>query len=228
MELALETTTVHDQVYRKLHRLIVSGGCGPGERLDERALAQALGVSRTPVREAVTRLVSDGLVEHRPYQGNFVRSFTAEQVAGLYDARRVLEVLAIREAVPRLTEEMLAAIRGALDRACSALAEGDMAGFGDADRTFHQLINECSGNETLVLLLQNLDAQIQIVRAVANCDPRLVERTLIERDGILAALKDRDADRAAMLMAEHIDDVKRTVVDQLAGAGTLVGDAQKT
>ena len=228
MRLLLETKTVHDQAYAKLHEVIVSGAWAPGERLDERALAQALGVSRTPVREAVTRLVSDRLVEHRPYQGNFIRSFTLEQVVSLYDVRRVLEVLAIREAVPRLTEDTLTAIRSVLDEACAAVDKGDLASFADADRTFHHLISECSGNETLVLLLQNLDAQIQIVRTAANRDPQLVERTLIERDRILAALKDRDAEHAATLMAEHIDNVKRTVVDQLAGDTRRVAETQHT
>jgi DNA-binding GntR family transcriptional regulator len=216
---ALDLRTVHNHVYAKLLELISSGTVPPGERLDERALAQALGVSRTPVREAVTRLVSDGLVEHRAYQGNFVRRFSADQVAGLYDVRRALEVLAIREAIPRLTDGQLRAIHRALDDACAALEAGDMPGFADADRTFHRLISECSENETLIHTLRRLEAQIQLVRTAANRDPQLVERTLAERDQIMAALETRDADRAAALMAEHIDDVKRTVIAQLkAGA----------
>lgn len=204
-------------MYEKLFELICDGTLEPGERLDERALAASLGVSRTPIREAVTRLLSDGLVEHRPYQGNSVRCFNARQIADLYDVRRALEVLAIREAVPRLTSERLAEIRHELGRACDALESGDMGGFADADRAFHRLIVRTSENETLIETLHKLEAQVQLVRTTANRDPQLVARTVHERDAILAALEARDVDRAAALASEHIDQVKRTVVAQLEG-----------
>ena len=221
MELALGLTTAHNHVYAKLRELISSRGVAAGERLDERALARALGVSRTPVREAISRLVSDGLIEHRPYQGNFVRRFTAEQVAGLYDVRGALEALAVREASGRLTDETLDAIRSALGTARAAHQEGDTAAFADADRVFHRILAKSSGNEALIQLLDNLDARIQLVRAAANRNPELVERTIVEREQILEALEARNADRAAALIVRHIDDVKQTVVQQLTvGAET--------
>lgn len=215
-DLALDLSTVHTHAYEKLRSLITEGQIASGERLDERALAAALGVSRTPIREAVTRLASDGLVEHRPYQGNFVKSFSANQVAGLYDVRRALEMLAAREAVPRLDEDGLAAVRDALDAASAALEKGDMLGFAEADRSFHRLIVENSGNETLIRLLRNLEGQIQLIRVVANRSPELVERTLREREAIFGALDARDSERAAELIGGHIDDVKNAVVEQLA------------
>lgn len=215
MDLALEAKTIHHGAYAKLRELICSGELTQGQRLDERALAKALGVSRTPVREAVTRLVSDGLIEHRPYQGNFVRTFSVDQVAGLYDVRGALEVLAIREAVQRLTDETVGTVRSALDAACEALEADDLDAFAEADRRFHKVIAESSGNGTLILLLANLEAQIQLVRGVANQIPNLVERTTLERQQILEALESRDVDRAGELMAAHIEDVKQTTIAKL-------------
>lgn len=220
MESSLNLKTVNHHVYAKLRQLIVDGEVASGERLDERTLCAALGVSRTPVREAITRLLGDGLVEHRPYQGNFVRRLDAEQVAGVYDVRCALEELAVRQAVSRITPEALGRIRGALDSACEALQAGDMTGFAAADRSFHRIVAECSANEALIGMLDNLDAQIQLVRVLANRDPQFVERTIAERDGILEAFESADGELAARLMRAHIEDAKRTVLRQLAARGS--------
>lgn len=212
---ALNLRAAHHHVYGELRSGITEGEFVSGERLDERALSVALGVSRTPVREAITRLVSDGLVEHRRYEGNFVRQFRAAQVAGMFDVRCALEELAVRQAIQRLTPATLAGIREALDDACAALEQGEMEAFAAADRRFHRIVSDGSENETLTEMLENLDAQIHLVRVIANRDPELVKRTILERDRILQAFEARDSDRAAELMRTHIEGVKATVLRQL-------------
>ena len=104
----IEHYPLNRRIYYKVRELIESGVIPPGAQLDERALANDLSVSRTPLREAIATLVEEGLVERRPYRGNFVRMFTAKQVDDLYEVRKALEGLAIRLAVLRLTEEELA------------------------------------------------------------------------------------------------------------------------
>jgi DNA-binding GntR family transcriptional regulator len=188
-----------------------------GARLDERELADAMGISRTPLREAIGKLAKEGLVEHLPYQGNFVRTFTAKQVSDLYEVRRTLEVLAIGRAVERLSDEDLASLRGILNEVRDALAGGDLAAFGEADRRFHKLIADLADNETLSQALDRLDAQVRLIRRVANRDPGLVRRTTAEREELLAALTARDASRAARLMEAHIDGVRLAVVAQFEG-----------
>ena len=199
-------------VYDHVRGLVLAGGLAPGEQINELELAADLGVSRTPVREAIGQLVADGLVEDRPYRGKFVRLFSAKQIAQLYDVRAVLEGHAVRLATPQLTAERLDRLRAILDDTQAALAAGDMDWYGSADRAFHDTLASYSENQTLIDSLQRLASQVQIVRNVANQDPAVVQRTALERPAVLAALEARDAERAAALMQEHILGVCNAVI----------------
>jgi DNA-binding GntR family transcriptional regulator len=212
---------LNQRIYYKIRELIEAGSISPGTQLDERTLASDLDVSRTPLREAIARLVEEGLVERRPYRGNFVRMFTAKQVNGLYEVRKVLEGLAVRLAVPRLTEEDLAKIRLILDDTHRALEQGDIVGYSTADQRFHEIIAQIADNETLITSLGRLKRQIQIMRVSANQDPQVVVRTALERSRILAALEARDAEQAALLMEEHIEGVRRAVVAQIEASAAM-------
>jgi DNA-binding GntR family transcriptional regulator len=211
---AIDTLTVNQRAYVKLRQLIVSGSIALGTRLDERDLAAKMGISRTPLREAIGKLVKEGVIEHRPYQGNFVRTFDAKQVSGLYEARKALEVLAIRLAVRRLSESDITMLAEILEDVDRALDESDLERFGEADRRFHASIARLSDNETLVDLLDRLDLQVQIVRSIANRDPDVVERTTGERKRVLTALRSRHEDAAAKFMEAHIEGVRNSVVRQ--------------
>lgn len=207
--------TLNQQVYNRLQSLLLRGEIPPGAQLDERSLAEAMGVSRTPLREAIGQLVKEGVIEYRPYRGNFVRTFTAKQVNDLFRVRIALESLAMRLAIPKLSQENIAFIRSILDDVDEALFQEDMDAYAEADRRFHNTIVELTGNQPLVELLERLSIQIQMVRIIANRDPEVVERTSHERPRILAALEARNADEAARLMEEHIDGVRRAVVAQI-------------
>ncbi|MDQ2783846.1 MAG: GntR family transcriptional regulator [Chloroflexota bacterium] len=214
----LEHATLYERVYWRIRALIIEGAFAAGARLDEQSLAMELGVSRTPIREAIGKLTTEGLVEYRPYQGNFVRAFNAKQVNDLYEVRKSLESLAVRLAVSRITDAQIDEVDAILGDVQRAREAGDMAAYGAADRRFHRAIAAFSENETLGESLDRLDLQIQVVRAVANHDPGVVARTAAERPRILAALRARDATGAALLMEEHIEDVRRSVVEQIAAS----------
>lgn len=211
----IDNQTLNYRISDRIRELISSGVVPAGTRLDERSLAEQLGVSRTPLREAIGKLAKEGLVEQRPYRGNFVRVFTTQQVNDLYEVRKNLEGLAARLAVSRLPDEGLGRLRVILDDVQAAVERRDMAAFADADQRFHDAIARASGNGTLLEALDRLRLQIQLVRVVANRDPGVVERTAHERPQILAALEARDGNRAARLMEEHIEGVRRSVVAQL-------------
>ncbi|MDP9362907.1 MAG: GntR family transcriptional regulator [Chloroflexota bacterium] len=206
----LRHQTLVDRIYARLRALIEGGTIRSGARLDERALAEQMAVSRTPLREAIGKLTKEGLVEHRPYKGNFVRVLSAKQIDDLYEVRRALEGLAVRQSVPHFTSADTAEVREALEDTERALAAGDMAEYGAADQRFHDVFVRVAGNEALSETLDRLRMQVHLIRMVANRDPDIVARTAMERPRILAALEARDADLAARLMEEHIEGVRRS------------------
>jgi DNA-binding GntR family transcriptional regulator len=155
------------------------------------------------------------LVERVPYRGNFVRSFTAREVSDLYEVRKVLEGLAATLAVERMSQDDLEEVAHILADAASALERSDLEAYGIADQRFHELIAQRSQNQPLIDALDRLQGQIQIVRAVANQDTALVERTARERPSILAALRARDGEKASRLLQAHIEGVRIAVLSQL-------------
>ncbi len=208
----VEHYTLNQRIYYKLRELIESGAIPAGAQLDERTLAQDLSVSRTPLREAIATLVEEGLVERRPYRGNFVRMLTVKQVNDLYQARQALEGMAIRLAVARISESDLEPLQVILAACQGALERDDIAAYSIADQQFHDAIARLSDNEVVIELLGRLRRQIQLVRISANRDPQVVRRTALERPRILSALEARDADLAARLLEDHIDGVRRSIV----------------
>jgi DNA-binding GntR family transcriptional regulator len=212
---SLQYQTLNQQVYSRLQTMILSGVLRLGEQLDERTLAADLEVSRTPIREAIGQLVKEGIIEYRPYRGSFIRTFTIKEVNDLFLVRAALEALAVRLAMPKISQEVADNIHQILDRVHEALEQEDMVAYSNADREFHETIMRLTGNETLIDSLNRLSFQIQMIRTIANRDPHVVERTHHERPLILAALEARDGELAAKLMEEHINGVRKAVVVQL-------------
>lgn len=207
--------TLNQRVYDHLLHAVINGDLPSGTQLDERTLSKEIGVSRTPLRGAISQLVREGLVEYYPYRGNFVKSWTRKEIEDLFEVRLALEALAVRLAVPKLSNEDIDQIRAILIEVESALQAGDLEGYGEADARFHRFISQKTTNDTLINMLDRMSLQLKVIRTLANQDPDVVERTLHERPRILAALEARDADAAARLMEEHIDGVRRAVIDQL-------------
>ena len=208
--------TLNWHVYNDIVDIILSGKYLPGSRLDEISISEELGVSRTPLREAIAKLVKDGLVEHRPYRGNFVRSFTAGQAFDLYEVRKGLEVVAVRLATPRLTEKAIERLRAILQDIDRGLENEDLVAYGLADQEFHDTIAELSENETLISMLQLVRGQVQLIRTIANRDPSIVEVTAMERPEIVDAMAAGDVDRAVALMDEHITLVQNSITSRLS------------
>jgi DNA-binding GntR family transcriptional regulator len=204
--------TLRSKAYEELVRMITQGELPPGTALDERALTEMLGVSRTPFREAVAILASDGLVDVRPYRGFSVRVFTRKEIDDLYRLRRTLECFAVRLAVENISNADIAKLEKILDESVAALHRDDLLAYGVHDRAFHAMIAELSDSSPLIETLERLSLQVQMCRIVANRSPRFAKEAAQERDLILRALRDRNADRAAELLDEHIAHVQRSVL----------------
>jgi len=216
-----------DPVYRRLRRMILEGHYRPGARLVEDRLARDLGVSRTPVREALARVAIEGLVHAAPNRGAVVRSFTRADLLDSFELRAVLEGHAAFRAAQRITPDQLAA----LEAAASALEGSLEQAFGSRQEEVHFLVAEnqrfhativaASGNERLRAILPIIvDVPLQY-RSFLWYSPEERATSNFFHRGILRALHDRDPDRARGLMEEHIlrgRDVLLESLDEDGGA----------
>src|SRR5262245_41548391 len=211
----VERKTLHERAYEALVRLIASGALPAGAQLDEQTTAARLGISRTPTRAAIARLIQDGVVVNVPYRGAFVRRFTAQEIDGLYHARAALEALAARTAAARMTPEELVRIGALLTECQEALVSGDLTAFGHADVQFHRALAAASGNATVVELLDSLRLRVQILGDLTNNQEGLRGRAPGEAMRLREVLERRDGEAAARLIEAHIDAVRETVLKQL-------------
>ena len=224
-----KNVTLRERIYDEVVQMILSRELAPGAQIDERALSEKLSVSRTPFREALGTLANEGLIETKPYRGTFVRELAPKQINDLYEVRKNLEGLAVRLAVPRLTDEQIDVIEGILDNAVAALRRQDMATYAALDQQFHETFPRVANNETLSDTLGRLSRQIQLCRVFANNEPDVAERTATERTAILTALRARDAEQAALLMTQHIAGVQRAVMSMLSAqsGGVMTEDVKR-
>jgi DNA-binding GntR family transcriptional regulator len=205
MDHKVENRTLSEQVYQFLRDEILSERATPGTELSEVALAETLGISRGPVREAMGRLRAEGLVEVRPRRGAVVASLSKREFQEAYQVRGALEVLAVREATPRCTEGSFAAIDALMAEMDQRAAENDEAGFFALNRRLHRAICELSGNETLLEMYDRLIARmVRYSHRSATLRGDLVS-SLAEHKMIIDAMRRGDVDDAGTLMQEHID-----------------------
>jgi DNA-binding GntR family transcriptional regulator len=200
----VENLTLSQRVYDHLRSEIFAGRLEPGAELAEVALAEQLGVSRGPIREAIGRLAAEGVLLVRPRRGTVVRSLSAEEFLELYQVREALERLAVQLAVPRLTPEQLDELAAHNDRMQEAAASDDVAAFFEANLDFHGYLLEASGNATLRQTYRQLLGSLGRYRLRSVTLRGNLNRSVAEHAAILRAAKRGDADRAAQLMAEHI------------------------
>ncbi len=206
---------VREAVYRHLKDLLLSGRFAPGERLSEPLLAQDLGVSRTPVREALMRLAEEGLVELVPGKGARVKAFTPEEVEEVYGVRALLEGEAAREAALRVTPWELAELSRML-RAIDEAPREDYPEQMRRDLEFHRALVRLSGNRTLYRLYEDLLATLALARSAL---PTLSqdEATRREHRAILEALSRRDPEGARRAVEAHVYRFRDLVVRRLKG-----------
>lgn len=194
-----------DRVYAELLGRISGGEFAAGERLFEQALAQDLGVSRTPVRDALKRLAAEGLVDTAPHKGAQVVSFTAEDTAELYELRAQFEPVACRLAVPRLGEEDLAELEELDRRMQEIVAQGrDPAELTALNNAFHAVFVERCGNRHLAIALQALFRPAIVTRTFSQYAPRSLERSMQAHQQLVEAAQARDGEWAEAVMRSHI------------------------
>jgi DNA-binding GntR family transcriptional regulator len=194
-----------DKAYDEIKRSIVEGAYKPGQRLKALRVASELKISRTPVKEALARLGQEGLVRREAGSGYVVRGLSILDILNLYKVREALELEALREAMPNLTDESLRRMRAALDEADVLLKKRSYNEFLRANRRFHNLIVADSRNGVLQEVLSNLDARFwSIGTVVVSRNPARAEQIRRENRAILDALAGRDIRKAEKAVRAHV------------------------
>ncbi len=211
-----EYLPLRDVVFNTLREAILKGDLEPGERLMEIALANRLGVSRTPIREAIRKLELEGLVVMIPRRGAQVASITKKDLQDVLEVRSSLEVLATELACERINAEQLDALKGALNRFEKVLGSGDVSVIARADVDFHDVIFSSTGNARLVQILNNLREQMYRYRLEYLKDFSSHARLLEEHRQLMEAIAARDQKNAAMIIKAHIENQEISVIRNLS------------
>ena len=210
-----EYLPLRDVVFNTLRQAILKGELAPGERLMEIQLAQKLGVSRTPIREAIRKLELEGLVLMIPRKGAIVAEITVQDLEDVLEVRMALEELAVKIACKRITQEQLEEIKRRSAEFCKTLYGDDVAACAQADMAFHDAIYEATGNRRLVQILNNLREQMYRYRLEYIKDEDKRHILLVEHDQILKALSLRHVHEAKIAIREHIDNQEITILKNL-------------
>ena len=201
-----------EMVMLTLRQAILTGRFMPGDRLMEIQLATQMGVSRTPVREAIRNLSSEGLVEMVPNKGAYVSGISEKGVMDVLEVRRTLEGLAVSRAVRRIDGEGLRILNEARLECVRASSEGKIHAMADADIKFHDVILCATGNDRLVEIMNNLADRIYRYRYEFIRDPSHHPGILHEHDRVYEAILDRNEDLAVASMQAHIDQQARGII----------------
>lgn len=206
-----EYLPLRDVVFNTLRQAILKGELAPGERLMEIQLADRLGVSRTPIREAIRKLELEGLVLMIPRKGAEVAKISEKSLRDVLEVRRALEVLAVELACQRMTEEDIKKLESAQEGFKAAVDKGEAMAIAETDEHYHDIIYNGTGNVRLIQLLNNLREQMYRYRLeyIKEADKRQI--LLIEHEHILKGLKERKMDEVKEAMREHIDNQEITV-----------------
>ncbi|MGI9951733.1 GntR family transcriptional regulator [Moorellaceae bacterium AZ2] len=207
---------VRREVYHILREAILTGKLKPGERMVERHLARQLGVSRTPVREAIRKLELEGLVEHVPRRGVVVARISKREAWEIYNIRAVLEGLAARLAAENITPKQLERLEELVKAMEEAWARRDMEVLQKLHVEYNGLIYQAAESPRLEQMITNLAEYIVGFTKVGYAVPGRINTATREHREILEALKARDADRAEKLARQHIDNSREAYFAQLA------------
>jgi DNA-binding GntR family transcriptional regulator len=209
---------LRDRIHERLRRAIISGDLAPGSPVIEADLAEQLGASRTPIREALRRLEAEGLLEPRGLRGSVVRGMRPEEVACVFEIREALESLAARRAARTIGEGEL--------RKLAALVEAMRGSLEDAhemerhDTAFHDVILANADGDRLKRMLTDLRAELIAHRLLSLADGVRRHETVDEHRAILAALSAHDEDEAARATAAHIANARAAVLRLAAERST--------
>lgn len=199
------------QVFKALQNDILNGVLAPGDALTEQKLCDELGVSRTPVREALSKLELERLVRTVPNRGAVVVGITEKDIADIYTIRMYIEGLAARWSAENITDAQLGTLRSIVELQEFYAERGDMMQIWQLDTRFHELIYESCSSGVLQVTLSNFHRYIQKARELSIKKPGRAQPSVREHRAILEAVAAHDGALAEKLMTEHIGNAKNNI-----------------
>ena len=203
--------SLHDELTDRLRHLIVEGDLAPGAKVPEKQLCERFGVSRTPLREALKVLASEGLVQLRPNRGAVVSRLTMEDLEETFPVMGALEALSGELACERISDREIAAVREAHEKMVEHYEQGELAPYFRLNQEIHERILQAAGNPTLTSLHRGLTGRVRRARYMANMSPERWARAVAEHEEILSALEARDGARLSRILKDHLANKFETV-----------------
>ena len=208
-----EYLPLRDVVFNTLRQAILRGELKPGERLMEIQLANKLGVSRTPIREAIRKLELEGLVLMIPRKGAEVADITEKSLRDVLEVRKALEELAVQLTCDKITKEQIRELEQAAEQFKKTLKSNDITEIAEADVRFHDIIYLVTDNQKLILLLNNLREQMYRYRIEYLKRADKYSQLLAEHEEIIRRIEKKQKKEAAEIVCKHIDNQVAAVMD---------------
>ena len=205
---------LREMVYEELKMQILKGSIIPGTRMMEVELAEEMGVSRTPIREAIRKLEKEGLVTIEPRRGAYASMISTEDMVEILEVRQDLEGLAAYFAADRMTKSQMEELKQVSNSYNEAVKEGNMEAMIKHDTRFHHIIVESCRNKILVQMIEQLQELVLRFRYIYYDNFRRAENMPEEHEAIVAAIAEGDADKARAAADIHIERLKELVIKE--------------
>ena len=216
MKTRVNKKNLRDQIYEIIRNMILRREIEPGEKIIEKELSKKIGVSRTPLREALCRLENEKIVKTIPQRGAFVQKLSKEKIIEVLLIREVLEGLVARQATQNIDKKTLTKLRTGLDRIYNIPDENNfLIQYTHADEEFHSLLLKVCQNSMLESMMQTVNTYLSIIRLRTVVLPGRAKKTVDEHYQILNAIENNDEQAAENFMRQHITSVRNYAIKNI-------------
>lgn len=218
--LSIPRTALHGQVTHRLRQMLVENHIPPGAKLNERALCEALNISRTPLREAIKTLAAEGLVELLPNRGAVAASLSEDDVRHTFEVMAGLEAQSGGLAAERVTEQELVEIKAMHFEMMAAFTRRDLSNYYRLNAAIHRAINLAAKNPVLSATYEQVNARLQALRFKSNQDEEKWKSAVKEHEQMIDALDKRDAKALQAVLLQHFHNKQQVVMAQLQNSAS--------